>query len=486
VGSSRSPALAALLSLLLPGLGQAYAGRPRRALVFLIPAVLAWAVVLGAVFAGWRQVFGVLVQPGVLPVLLVAQLALFVLHVVAVVDAWSVARRRPRREAVLRTGGGGAAVAVLLASLAAAVVLHGLPGLYTYNLAVLLPRFAGGGPPGGLPTPSWLLSPSPSLTDEPTAGPTSPPTLPPTPTAPPTPTPSPSPTPFDGPEWLEDGRLDLLLLGSDAGPGRFSARPDAVLLVSVDVESGRVALFGFPRYMNNIPMPPEAAHMFKDGRYPGYLNAFYVAALNNPRRFPFNDEAGWGLMTGIVQELSGADIDGYMLVDFQGFERMVDALGGVWIDVPPSGLVDGAYSLGGRRVISMRLSSGCQHLDGRRTLFFARTRHQDSDIHRLERQLVTLQSIRRSYDPLEVLPRVPEILDAAGDAFVTSFSPEDLPVLADVAAGVDFEHVERIVFAAPEYPRNLRDDTVERIHAKVRGIFDEPLPEADLGECPTD
>ena len=475
MGGDRSPALAALLSLILPGLGQAYAGRPPRALAFLVPALLAWGALIGAVAAGWRQAFGVLVQPGVLPLLLAIQVALLLIHLAAVIDAWALVRRRLQRSmGVARTGGGAASAVVLAAALAGVVVLHGIPGIYTYNLATLLPRFAAGGPPGGLPTPSWLASP--------TLGPTGSPTDVPTPS--PTPSPSPTPTPLAGPEWLHDGRLDILLLGSDAGPGRFSARPDAVLLVSVEVETGRVALFGFPRYMNNIPMPPEAADMFKDGRYPGYLNALYVAALNNPRRFPFNDEAGWGLMTGVVQELSGAHIDGYMVIDLFGFERMVDALGGVWIDVPPPGVVDANYGLGDRRVVSMRLSAGCQELNGRRTLFFSRTRHQDSDIHRLRRQLITLQSLRKSYDPLEVLPRVPQILDAAGEAFHTSFAPQDLPFLADVAAAVDHDHVERIVFSAPDYPRDLRGDTIERIHAKVRGIFDEPLPEADLGDCP--
>jgi LCP family protein required for cell wall assembly len=279
----------------------------------------------------------------------------------------------------------------------------------------------------------------------------------------------------------------MLLLGSDAGPGRWSARPDAVHLLSVDVASGRAALFAFPRYTNNIPMPPETAHMFRDGRYPGYLNEFYVAALNNPRRFPYNDAAGWGVMAGVVQELAGVRIDGYAIVDLLGFEALVDALGGLWIDVPEPGVVDSRYGDGRGRRLSMSVDAGCQQLNGMRALFFSRSRHQDGDIARLHRQQVTLTSLRHSYDPLEVVARLPELLDLAAERAHISFAPDEWASLAELAVRVDPARIAKIVFEAPDYPRNLRDDTVERIHAKVHGIFDEPEPApAPGGACPSD
>jgi polyisoprenyl-teichoic acid--peptidoglycan teichoic acid transferase len=471
----KSPGLAALLSFLLPGLGQAYAGHSRRALIFLVPALLVWAAILAALAAGWWAVFGLLVRPAVLNVLLVANVALLLLHGLAVIDAYSLARRRDGRRRA-----GGAALVVLTLALAGTLVVHGLPGMYGYSLAVNLPRFVNDGPSTGIPTPSWLASPSP----DPSPGPTEEPTVPASPTLPPTPSPSPSPTPFAGPAWADNGRLNVLLLGSDAAPGRWSARPDAVHLVSIDIESGRAALFAFPRYMSNLPMPPDTAHMFKDGRYPGYLNSLYVAALNNPRRYPYNDDAGWGVMAGVVQELSGVEIDGYMVADLHGFERMVDALGGLYVQVPPPGVSDPRYGLGTRRTVRLSLEPGCHELDGRMTLFFSRTRRQDGDIPRLGRQLVTLRSVLRQYDPLEVLPRLPEIFDAAGDGFHTSFGSNDLAPLAEVLSRVDPDRVHATVFAAPEYPRDLREDTVERIHEVVRGVFDGPPAAPRRVDCP--
>jgi LCP family protein required for cell wall assembly len=483
----KSPAIAALLSFVLPGSGQVYAGRPVRGLLFMVGALIVWLAVLAGLAAGHRTVFGLLVQPQVLNTLLIVNAVLLALHVIAVVDAFSIARRSGAPSAgARRRGPAPVAYGALLLALAGTLVLHGVPAAYGYSLAVNLPRFLNTGPSTGIPTPSWLASPSPATSALPTGQPTASPTDQPTPTGPPTPEASPSATPFAGPAWASDGRLDVLLLGTDAGPGRWSARPDAVHLVSIDIETGRAALFAFPRYMNNLPMPPETAEMFKDGRFPGYLNALYVAALNNPRRYPYNDEAGWGVMAGVVQELAGVEIDGYAVVDLAGFERMIDALGGLWVDVPAPGVVDTRYGTGTGRRVSRRLNAGCRELDGFMTLFFSRSRHQDGDIPRLGRQQVTLRSVLRQYDPLEVLPRVPAIFDAAGDSFHTSFGPDDLVPLADVLGRVDPDRVATVVITPPEFPRALPDDTVERLRAKVRGIFDEPLPRPEPVDCPPD
>ena len=71
------------------------------------------------------------------------------------------------------------------------------------------------------------------------------------------------PDPTPPPAWAADGRLNVLLIGSDAGPGRFSQRADAIILASVDIETGRVAAFSLPRYTYNVPLPEPAASSFE-------------------------------------------------------------------------------------------------------------------------------------------------------------------------------------------------------------------------------
>ncbi|HEY7600374.1 MAG TPA: LCP family protein [Candidatus Limnocylindrales bacterium] len=480
---ARSPLVGALLSFLLPGLGQLYGGAPRRALAFMAPALLAWAAVLYGAAQGRFALLGYLFDAGLLNVLLLANLLLFVIHAWAIVDAWRlIGRAAPRRGAVPASAGGGAATGLLLL-LAATVVLHGVPEWYGYQVAARLPAFIGASSPA-IPTPSWL-TPTASAAASLTPGQSDAPSASPTAATSASPTASPSgPLPASG--WAADGRLNVLLIGSDAGPGRWSARPDAIHLLSVDVASGRAALFAWSRYTSNFPVPAETASMFRDGRYPGYINELYVAAINNPRRFPYNDEAGWGVVAGAVQELSGVPIDGYAMVDLIGFSQLIDELGGLWVDVPAPGVVDSHYGDGYGRRTSMRVNAGCQQLNGKKALFFSRSRHQDGDIPRLHRQQVTLASLRRDYDPLDVLARLPDLLDSAAEHAHISFAPSDWAALAELATRVDPGRINKVVFEYPEpYPRNLKDDTVARIQAKVRGIFDEPQPPSDGGECPS-
>ena len=102
----------------------------------------------------------------------------------------------------------------------------------------------------------------------------------------PAPTVPPGPTPTPGPAWAQDGRLNLLLIGSDAGPGRWLARTDTMVVLSVDAASGRAAMFGVPRNMLNVPLPPESAGAFVNGRYPSLLNSLFVYAGRTPDPVP--------------------------------------------------------------------------------------------------------------------------------------------------------------------------------------------------------
>jgi anionic cell wall polymer biosynthesis LytR-Cps2A-Psr (LCP) family protein len=107
-----------------------------------------------------------------------------------------------------------------------------------------------------------------------------------------------------------------------------------MVVLSVDVETGRAALFGIPRNLVGVPLPPESAGAFKSGRFPGLLNALYVYAMGHPRQFPGGDARGFRAVAGAVQELVGVALDGVIVVNLAGFVRLVDAIGGLWIDVP--------------------------------------------------------------------------------------------------------------------------------------------------------
>jgi LCP family protein required for cell wall assembly len=186
-------------------------------------------------------------------------------------------------------------------------------------------------------------------------------------------------------------------------------------VLSIDVASGRAALFGFPRNELNVPLPPESAGAFPNGRYPGLLNSLYVYAMAHDKQFPGGDARGFRAVSGAIQQMIGMPLDGVVVVDLNGFVRLVNAIGGLWINIPQA-VHDNAYPLeNGSGDVSLSLRAGCQHLNGHLALAYARTRHQDSDYNRMGRQQLVLNALAHQVDPVGLVPKVPDLLAIAKD-----------------------------------------------------------------------
>jgi len=468
-----SPTTAAALSLLFPGLGQLAAGARRRSVLVAAPAVLLIAVAAGALLGNPIDVATALIRPEVLGAIIAVVLAFGAYHLVAIADSYRVSRLRsaaplphPRRSA-----------AVLSGLLVLALGIHGSigwAGLAVNEAAGAI--FVGGGlipalgatpPPTASPSPGPLATPGPSATPEPER------------------TPGPFATPV--PVWAQDGRLNLLLIGADSGPGRSGLRTDTMILLSVDIETGRAALFGFPRNLRNVPLPPESAGAYPNGKFPEPLNALYVRADQRPDLFPGGDARGFRAVSGAIQELAGVPLDGMAGVSLAGFVRLVNAVDGLWIDVPEV-VYDDYYPLeNGFRHIVLYIKRGCQHMDGSRALAYGRSRHGSSDYGRMERQQLVLLALRRQLDPLAILLRFSDLVDIAKESFWTTVSREDVTDLARLAQRVDASNVQTRVFVPPEYPELLTAAAIEQIQAEIRGVFDAPDPAASpsSGASPT-
>ena len=259
-------------------------------------------------------------------------------------------------------------------SAAVLILVVGIPHLVAAN-AILAAQgfldetFAVADPTSG-PGTAVVETPVPEFTEPPEET-ESPPGLTPSPSSSASPSPTPSPTPeiapypTDGgngtlpafgaavpwkradPEkpWGDDGRFDLLLIGSDAGSGRWSRRTDVMLLVEVDVETGKVAMVGMPRNLQNAPYPPGPARDASAcGCQPGLINEMYVEATGrHPGLWPGKGAVkGIGAVRSVVSTLTGRPIDAVLIVDLVGVIRVVDAMGGVDIDVPEA-VVDDSY-----------------------------------------------------------------------------------------------------------------------------------------------
>ncbi|MGZ9276711.1 MAG: LCP family protein [Candidatus Limnocylindrales bacterium] len=482
----RSPALAAFLSFMVPGLGQFSLGSARRGVLIAIPAVGVFLTAVGLGMAGGGALLEILLRPEILVGALVLNVVLTGYHVTAVIDAYRLATRgRPIQAHPDRLP-----ILVLAAVLVGTVSLHGAIEAIGYEAYETMEHVFVPAGPGG----NWSI-PEPSVEPEPTAiasyGPATTPSSTPSPvvTASPVgtaqPSPSASPTPSAPPRWAKDGRLDLLLIGSDAGPDRWSLRTDTIVVLSVDVESGRVASFGIPRNLVGVPLPPESADAFRNGRFPGLLNALYVYAMGHPRQFPGGDARGFRAVTGAVQELVGVRLDAVVVVNLAGFVRLVDAIGGLWIDVPER-LVDRNYPLeDGSGHIRLDIKRGCQLLDGRMALAYARSRHQDSDYGRMRRQQAVLVALALQVDPVALLPKVPTLLKIASDDLWTTVPRSEVRALAELAARADTGRVKTVRFVPSHYPSHLDTAEIARIRRVVRSVFDGRAPDPAKNPAPS-
>ncbi|HEY8169293.1 MAG TPA: LCP family protein [Candidatus Limnocylindrales bacterium] len=466
----RSRTLAAVLSFLIPGTGQLLEGRFRVGIFFLAPFLL--MIVVGVVVAnGDRgELLAILVQPTVLLGIAAFDILLFAWRAAAIVDAWWGGGSKVPHTIVSTM-----AVVALLAVTGATHYVVGAQVLATYDTfnAVFSP--AGDDPAvGGVEGDDGfgeIAEPTPEPTPSPTlrAGATLAPT--------PEPTPTPAPTPRPGP--LADGRLDVLLVGGDAGPGRWSLRTDTLMVLSVDERSGEAALFSIPRNMVNVPLPKESRGAFSCRCFPQMINALYVYASSRPGTFPGKDETrGLRALQFSIGELVGRKLDGMVVVELQGFVKLINAIGGLDINAPES-VYDARYPLAnGSRYVVVSIPKGKQHMDGKTALMYARSRHQDSDYGRMERQQIVISALAKQMVKEPLLIRLPELLEIAKDNLWTNLKTRDLPDLVRLAEQTDVKGMKRVRFIPPRYPSYLSRSDVRRIRDVVREVFKKakPLP----------
>jgi LCP family protein required for cell wall assembly len=397
----RRPLIAALLSCLLPGAGQLWLGRRRRGAVMLAVTVLCLAVAVGF----WSEpatVSRLVVQPRALLALLVADAGLLAFRVVAVLDAYRLATRDDRRGPAAAGGWRRRAAVGLAAIVLLTAAPHAALGFYDLQAYDLLTSvFAG-------QDPLWRAGGQ----DRHDNG--------------------------NGLVTAVPGRLTVLLLGGDAGPGRRGLRTDTMVVASVELASGKLSLFGLPRNLVRVPLPDgRAAGFFGECRcFPRPLNELYAfAEQERPDLFPRSRHRGIAAVAGAAEELLGLPIDHYALVDLLGFVDVVDALGGVTVDnhKPLRIEIDRLGREGSQPAFD--LPPGRRHLNGFSALAYSRSRETTSDYDRMQRQRCVLGSLARQTDPSELLTALPRLVKVLKRSVVTDIPTGRLPGLLEAAAG---------------------------------------------------
>jgi LCP family protein required for cell wall assembly len=442
---ARSSFTAAFLSLLFPGLGHAYAGAWYRALGFAAAPFLVLALALGLVATYRLELVGVLLQPPVLVAILVGNVVALLYRVVAAVDAYRVVaflnrwdegagRLGPSRSVLAPVSIAGLLGVLLVMSGAHAAVAY-------YDLQALdlvQGIFNPLGQEDSTPGPSVSGAASPSGSPDATDAPLSPP--PPGATAVPA---GPSLQPWDG-----TGRLNVLLIGTDRRPGEGSYNTDTLIVASVDPASGQVAMFSLPRDTTGIPLVGPARSFFGT-TWNRKINALFQQARARPDIFPGGKLSGYQAVKDTLGGLYGLQIQYFVEVDFGGFTQVVDALGGVTINVQIP-VVDDYYP-GDNGALRVYIPTGVRHMTGAEALVYARTRHGSNDFDRAARQQRVILSLRQQADFVTLLQRLPELVKSTKNAVKTDFPVARLPQLIELASRIDTGNVRSYVFTPPHY-----------------------------------
>lgn len=238
------------------------------------------------------------------------------------------------------------------------------------------------------------------------------------------------------PDWEGAERFNVLLLGLDERLDEQQAgvpgRTDVMLLLSVAPAEHSVGLISLPRDLA-IVLP---------GVGETKLNTAYTYGELRQRG------GGPALAKQAVAELIGQPVEYYAVVDFTGFVRLVDLVGGIVIDVPRP-LKDDEYPTDDYGIQRLYLPAGLQWMDGATALRYVRSRHSDSDFGRMRRQQQVLLALRERVLRWPVLLRAPQLVEQARSVVRTDLSPRQLLALVKLGQQVGPNGLRTLVLVPP-------------------------------------
>lgn len=277
------------------------------------------------------------------------------------------------------------------------------------------------------------------------------------------------------------GRYNILLMGGDAGKDRTGLRPDSMTVASIDAETGRTVLISLPRNLEDVPFP-ESSPLYK--RFPsGYgcpdhscmLNAVYTYAMGRKDLYPGVRNPGAQATKEAVEGATGLKINYWALVDLKGFEALVDAVGGITIDVNRDIPIGG----GNAKLYGYVKKGKNQHLDGRSALWFARSRSDSSDYDRMARQKCVMSAMLQQLDPVTVLTNFNQIASAGKEIVATDIPTSSVDTMLDLAMKAKAKPLATLGFVPPTiYPGDPN-------FAKMHKLVADKIAAAEAADNPT-
>ena len=299
-------------------------------------------------------------------------------------------------------------------------------------------------------------------------------------------------TAFKNPDALEPskGRYNILVLGGDSGSNRMGLRPDSISILSVSADTGMAVNIGLPRNLQRI--------QFKEGTpirsvYPYgfnnncegecFLSSIYKVTMDNhkdlyPGISKKNSTAGIEATRSAVEWVTGLEIDAYVLINMDSFVELIDALGGITVNVKkalPIGGQQDCYPADNEHESICPdalgwIEKGKQHMDGRTALWYARSRHNTNDYDRMKRQREIQNLVLKKIDLQTLLFRLNAVSGAGAKLIKTDIPGSSVPTLIDLALKARSSGLKSLQLTSPIISANNPDFRLMRqlIQQKIK------------------
>ena len=316
-------------------------------------------------------------------------------------------------------------------------------------------------------------------------------------------------TAFKNPDAFEPskGRYNILVLGGDSGSNRMGLRPDSISVLSVSADTGMAVNIGLPRNLQRI--------QFKEGTpirsvYPNgfnnncegecFLSSIYKVTMDNhkdlyPGISKKNSTAGIEATRSAVEWVTGLEIDAYVLINMDSFVELIDALGGITVNVkkalPIGGQKDCVQSYEPSNPAEKEnyrdgtppetmgwycpdaiswIEKGKQHMDGRTALWYARSRHNTNDYDRMKRQREIQNLVLKKIDLQTLLFRLNAVAGAGAKLVKTDIPGSSVPTLIDLALKARSSGLKSLQLTSPIISANNPDFRLMRqlIQQKIK------------------
>lgn len=293
-----------------------------------------------------------------------------------------------------------------------------------------------------------------------------------------------------------DGRYNFLMMGGDAGADRTGRRPDSLSVLSVDATTGKTAIISVPRNLQNARFS-EGSPMLKI--YPeGYncgdeclINAINTEVTNKYKDlYPDVADPGAQATLEAVSGTLGITVQAYVLVDMDGFAKLIDAMGGIRIKaggwVPISGdMIDEANGIHGMPL--GWIPAGDQKLDGFHALWYGRSREFVDDYARIQRQQCVQQAMLKQLDPATLLSKFEDIANAGTKVVESNISSSQLGSFVDLAMKAKGKDVSRLTIGPPDFAASFSTvPDFDVIHQRVKKLLSDQSSEPSPAAAPDD